>query len=144
MDFEKLEKTLSENNQPKFRLEQIKKAIYQDGVSAFSDISNLPKDLREILNQEIKILPFGVEKVLDSKDKNPARNATPARNASHKEAGEHSVAGGSFKVLLKLKDNNLLESVLMSPKSGMWSVCISTQVGCPLNCGFCATGRGRV
>ena len=130
MDFEKLEKILSENNQPRFRLEQIKKAIYQDGVSSFVEISNLPKDLREKLSEQVEILPFKVEKVLESKDKNPARNAT------------HSVAGGSFKALLKLDDTNLLESVLMSPKPGMWSVCISTQVGCPLGCGFCATGKG--
>ena len=146
MDWEKLEKILSENNQPKFRLEQIKKAIYQDGVSAFSQISNLPKNLREILDEKIyphtkeyskdnknnispsstdrsgfgvgvKILPFAVEKILESKNKD------------------------SVKALFKLSDGNLLESVLISPKPGIWSVCVSTQVGCPLNCGFCATGK---
>ena len=130
MDLNELEKILAENNQPKFRLEQIKKAIFQDGVSSFLEISNLPKDLRETLNQEIKILPFEAEKILTAKNRKPARNAT------------HSVAGGSSKVLLKLSDNNFLESVLISPKPGMWSVCISTQVGCPLNCRFCATGQG--
>ena len=117
MDIKKLEKILLDNNQPKFRLGQIKKAIYQDGISSFLEISNLPKNLREILNDEVKILPFETEKVLDSKDKN------------------------SFKALLKLEDGNLLESVLISPKSGMWSVCVSTQVGCALNCKFCATGK---
>lgn len=118
MLLENLEKILEKNNQPKFRLEQVKKAIYQDGVSSFKEITNLPKDLREILDQEINILPFKVEKVLE------------AFNSE------------SFKALLKLSDGNFLESVLMSPKPGMLSVCISTQVGCPLNCGFCATGRG--
>jgi len=39
MNLEKLEKILFENNQPKFRLEQIKKAIYQDGVSSFLEFS---------------------------------------------------------------------------------------------------------
>jgi len=117
MDCEKLEKILSENNQPKFRLEQIKKAIYQDGVSAFSQISNLPKNLREILDKKLEILPFKVEKILESENKD------------------------SLKALFKLRDGNLLESVLISPKPGIWSVCISTQVGCPLNCQFCATGK---
>ena len=118
MDREKLKKILSEKSQPKFRLEQIEKAIYQDGASLFLEISNLPKDLREILNQKVEILPFKVEKILESKDKK------------------------SSKALFKLEDGNLMESVLISPKPGLWSVCISTQVGCPLNCGFCATGKG--
>jgi len=129
MDIEKLEKILLENNQPKFRLDQIKKAIFQDGVSSFLEISNLPKDLREVLNREIEVLPFKIEKILKSKDDNPARNAS------------HSDAGGSAKALLRLNDDNLLESVLISPKPGIWSVCISTQVGCPLGCRFCATGK---
>jgi len=118
MDIEKLEKIIADNNQPRFRLEQIKKAIYQDGVYSFLDISNLPKDLREILNKEIKILPFDIEKILEGEDKK------------------------SSKALLSLADGNLMESVLISPKPGMWSVCVSTQVGCPLGCKFCATGKG--
>jgi 23S rRNA (adenine2503-C2)-methyltransferase len=154
MNLNKLEKLLEKNNQPKFRLEQIKKAVYQDGVSSFLDISTIPKELREKLDKEIKILSFEAEKVLVSEDKR------------------------SMKALLKLSDGEKIETVLLSPrpvhpptnkKTGAsdkninnflqkenrqskidnfvsggtsWTVCLSSQVGCPLNCAFCATGKG--
>jgi 23S rRNA (adenine(2503)-C(2))-methyltransferase len=118
MNIKKVEQILLKNNQPKFRLEQIKKAVYQDGVSSFLEISNLPKDLREILNKEMKILSFEVEKILVSENKD------------------------SIKALLKLEDGEKIETVLMSAREGDWSVCISCQVGCPMNCAFCATGKG--
>ena len=117
MQLEKLRKILTENGEPKFRLSQIQKAIYQDGVSDFSEISTISKNLREQLEKEMKILSFEVEKVLVSKDEK------------------------SLKALLKLADGNKIESVLLSPVENKWSVCISSQVGCPLNCGFCATGK---
>lgn len=118
MNLEKLEKILEGNNQPKFRLEQIKKAVFEDGVSSFLEISTISKELREILNKEIKVLSFEVEKVLISADKR------------------------SMKALLKLSDNNCMETVLLSPRPNTWTVCISSQVGCPLGCAFCATGKG--
>jgi 23S rRNA (adenine(2503)-C(2))-methyltransferase len=118
MNLEKLEKFLKENNQPKFRLEQIKKAIYQDGAYSFLEITTISKDLRELLNKEIKILSFEVEKVLISTDKR------------------------SMKALLKLSDGNCIETVLLSPRPNIWTACVSSQAGCPLNCAFCATGKG--
>ncbi|MCX6763419.1 MAG: 23S rRNA (adenine(2503)-C(2))-methyltransferase RlmN [Candidatus Moranbacteria bacterium] len=118
MDLDKLAKILSENNQPKFRLGQIKKAIYQDGVSSFQEITTLSKELREELNKKIKILSFTPNKILTAKNKQ------------------------SVKAALRLEDGNIIETVLLSPLPSSWSVCISTQVGCPLNCAFCATGRG--
>lgn len=134
MNLEKLEKFLAEKNEPKFRLKQIQKAIFRDGVFSFSEISTISKELRELLEKEIKILSFDVEKVLEAKDKKSA------------------------KALFKLQDGNFIESVLMWPVrnevaiSGRpariatrsvagGSVCISSQVGCPLNCQFCATGN---
>jgi len=118
MDIYKLEEVLKKHNQPKFRLKQIQKAVFQDGVSAFSQISTLAKDLREKLDKETKILSFEVEKFLVAKDKQSA------------------------KALLKLHDGKMIETVLISTKPNDWSVCISSQVGCPMNCRFCATGRG--
>lgn len=117
MDIEKLALILEQKNQPKFRLQQIKKAIYQEGVSSFSEISTLSKDLREALEKEMKILSFEVEKVLIAKDKK------------------------SIKALLKLSDGNFIEAVLISPIDGTWSSCISSQVGCAIGCKFCATGK---
>jgi len=118
MQLEKLKKILTDNGEPKFRLSQIQKAIYQDGVSGFSEISTISKNLRELLEKEMRILSFDTEKVLVAKD------------------------GLSIKALLKLSDGSKIESVLLSPLPGKWSVCISSQVGCPLNCAFCATGKG--
>lgn len=116
MDIKKLEDKLKELGQPKFRLEQIKKAVFQDGVASFGEITTLSKDLREKM-KDLRILSFEVEKVLEAKDKQ------------------------SIKALLKLNDGKLIETVLISPKPGDWSACISCQVGCPMNCRFCATGK---
>jgi len=152
MDLNKLEQFLKDNNQPKFRLEQIKKAVYQDGISTWSEITTIPKELRELLDKEMKILSFEIEKVLVSK---PARNAT-LLNKNNEAVGykkqtkestnemHHSVAGGdgqSIKAALNLPDNNYIETVLLSSEERSWTVCVSSQAGCPLNCAFCATGR---
>lgn len=118
MNLEKLEKILEESNQPKFRLEQIKKAVYQDGIFSFLEISTIPKELRELLNKEIKFLSFEAGKILVSDDKR------------------------SMKALLKLSDSNCIETVLLSPRPNIWTACISSQAGCPLGCAFCATGKG--
>jgi len=117
MDIKKLEQFLKDNNQPKFRMGQIKKAVFQDGVPSFSDITTLSKDLRETLEKEMKILSFDVEKVLIAKNKQ------------------------SMKALLRLEDGSLIETVLISPISDSWSACISCQVGCQMGCRFCATGK---
>lgn len=117
MELEKLALVLEQKNQPKFRSEQIKKAIYQEGVSSFSEISTLSKDLRESLEKEMKILSFEAKKVLVAKDRK------------------------SIKALLELSDGNLIEAVLISPIDGTWSACVSCQVGCAIGCKFCATGK---
>ncbi|MFA6382830.1 MAG: 23S rRNA (adenine(2503)-C(2))-methyltransferase RlmN [Parcubacteria group bacterium] len=117
MNIKKIEEKLKELGQPNFRLKQIKKAVFEDGASSFLEITTLAKDLREKLDKEMKILSFEVEKVLVAKD------------------------GQSVKALLKLHDGKNIETVLISPKTNDWSVCISCQVGCPMNCRFCATGK---
>jgi 23S rRNA (adenine(2503)-C(2))-methyltransferase len=117
MDIRKLQKFLEKNKQPAFRLTQIQKAIFQDGFSAWQKISSLPKNLRDELDNNFKILSFTIKDILKTRD------------------------GRSVKALLRLGDNNFVETVLISPKPGIWSACISSQVGCPLQCRFCATGR---
>ncbi|MDP1884507.1 MAG: 23S rRNA (adenine(2503)-C(2))-methyltransferase RlmN [Candidatus Moranbacteria bacterium] len=117
MDLQKLEAVLQSQNQPKFRTEQLKKAIYQEGISNFSDISTISKDLRGILDEKLDLLSFEARQILISKD------------------------GQSIKALLKLRDGSLTETVLIAPKPGSWSACISCQVGCAVGCKFCATGK---
>ena len=115
MNAKKLVEILKKHNQPAFRLKQIQKAVFKDGISVWAEITTLSKELREKLKSE-NILSFTVEKVLTAKD------------------------GQSVKALLKLQDGKLIETVLLSPLPGAWSVCISCQVGCPMGCRFCATG----
>lgn len=117
MNIQKLKEILDAHSQPKFRFDQICKAILQDGISSFSDITTISKDLREILEREMSMLSFESQQVLVSNNKD------------------------SIKVLLKLTDGNLIETVLISPKPGDWSACISCQVGCAMGCRFCATGK---
>lgn len=118
MDIDKIKDVLAMTNQPKFRLDQIIKAICHDGAADFSDISNISKELREKLKSEVSVLSFQLKETKSSSDRR------------------------SFKALLSLQDGNLIETVLISPKPDIWSACVSSQVGCPLSCGFCATGKG--
>ena len=118
MNIKEINKFIEENKLPKFRLKQILKAVYQDHVSAFSEISTLPKELREKMDKELNILSFEPEEIQsDKKD-------------------------GSQKVLLKLSDANFIETVLMpGVNDNHWTACISSQVGCAMACAFCATGK---
>lgn len=117
MHINRLSEWLKQHDQPKFRLDQIRKAIFHDGLASFADVTVLSKDLRAELESNLPILAFAVSQVLEAKD------------------------GQSAKALLELPDGNFIETVLMSPVPGMWSVCVSTQVGCPMGCRFCATGQ---
>jgi len=113
MDILKLQKFLEENNEPKYRLAQIKKAVYQDGILEFDKILVIPKSLREKLAGGFKILSFDVEKVFEKKD--------------------------VYKALLKIIGGEYIETVLIANEKG-WTICVSSQCGCSLGCKFCATG----
>lgn len=117
MDVRKLADFLKKEGEPAFRFKQICKGVFEDGISSFLDISTISKVLREKLDNEIPVLPFSPSEILVSRNKN------------------------TIKALLKLEDGNLVETVLLSPKEGSWSACISSQVGCALKCAFCATGK---
>jgi len=116
MQIKDLSEFIEKYKLPKYRFKQIIKAVYVEAVSDFSEITTIPKDLRERLGQEINILSFSVVQVLAAKDKK------------------------SFKALLALSDGQKIETVLISPLPGQWSVCVSSQAGCALGCKFCATG----
>ena len=117
MEIRKLKLWLDEKKKPAFRLKQIINEVYKNYVLDFNQMTNLPKDLREILGRDITILPFVPEKILVTKDKK------------------------CTKALLKLADGLKIETVLIEAKSGFWTACVSSQVGCPLACIFCATGK---
>ncbi|MDD5031785.1 MAG: 23S rRNA (adenine(2503)-C(2))-methyltransferase RlmN [Patescibacteria group bacterium] len=118
MDFNKLQLTLNEMGEPAFRYKQIRDAFTKQFTLDFESISTISKSLAGDLGEKIFPLSFKVEKILESKD------------------------GLSYKALLRLADGLVIETVLLSPLSGRWSACISSQVGCQLACRFCATGQG--
>ena len=103
---------LENYNLQKFRFEQIQKSCYD--YSSILDMTTLPLELREKLNNDYTSNPITIEKELISSD-------------------------GTRKYLLKLQDNNLIECVLMEYKYGN-TICVSTQVGCRMGCSFCASG----
>ncbi len=117
MDLKKTSEWLEKNGYPKFRLRQITDAVYKKGVASFEEITALPAPLRAGLTANFRILALEPETVLESGD------------------------GHAAKAAFRLKDGLKIESVLLNLFPGKWSVCVSTQAGCPVQCPFCATGR---
>ena len=111
-----LEDQLRSLGQPNFRLKQIHQGFYNKLYATFDEFENIPKDLRTGLDELFLINPLSVEKVLKSRD------------------------GNTEKVLFKCLDGSLIETVLMRFERRN-SLCVSTQVGCPMGCVFCSTGQ---
>lgn len=99
----------------KFRATQVMKWIHQMGVTDFQEMNNLSKDLRAQLNTTACVQNLTVAKDLLSKD-------------------------GTRKWLLQLPDGNHIEAVFI-PEDDRGTLCVSSQVGCALDCSFCSTGR---
>ncbi|MCK4936563.1 MAG: radical SAM protein, partial [Elusimicrobiales bacterium] len=117
MNLKTVENFLTLRGHKKFRVRQIQNLIYKNFISDWNEATILPKDLKEDLLQKIDILSFSVKKTVKSKNSN------------------------SVKALFELHDKNFIETVLLETSSGIFSVCISTQVGCAVKCPFCATGK---
>ena len=99
--------------QPPFRARQIFDAVYRQKVSDLVQITALPVTLRNEL---------------------ASRHALGLPNLS----AEYSSVDGTRRYLLRLDDGRTVETVLM-PEEGRDTICISSQVGCPVNCKFCLT-----
>jgi 23S rRNA (adenine2503-C2)-methyltransferase len=99
--------------QPAFRARQIYEAVYRQRVSDLVQVTALPVSLR---NELASKLPLGLPKV----------------------TAEYKSVDGTRRYLLKLDDQKTIETVLM-PEEGRDTICISSQVGCPVNCQFCLT-----
>ena len=111
MDIDKLKEVLQ--NHPKFREKQVKKHLYKELITDWETSTVLPKELKEELKEKF---PLHIE----------------AQTVSSKD---------TIKAAIKLQDGLSLETVLMRHKDKRNTVCVSSQVGCPLNCKFCATGQ---
>lgn len=113
---ESLQSVLRELGQPAFRLKQLGEGLYQHHYLEFTEFTTLPKSLLESLAERFTLFPLELKQEIISRDKK------------------------TEKFLFKLTDNNYIETVLMH-YDGRDTVCISTQVGCPMGCVFCATGQ---
>ena len=103
-----------ELNEKKFRASQIIKWIHQLGETDFSKMSNLSLALRKYLLENCTVQPPQIIQEQIASDK-------------------------TIKWLLRLEDKNYIETVFI-PENNRGTLCISSQVGCPLGCLFCATG----
>lgn len=120
MNLANLSEVLS--SEPKYRYQQVNKFVFQDFISSWEEASNLPKALRERLNEEC---PLEIKyEIFDGQDRN------------------------TKKALVYFSDEESVETVLIKQKAGKqvdsearYTICISSQIGCPLACTFCATGH---
>ena len=111
-----LAEKLKQLGQPAFRAGQVFSWLHK-GVRSYEEMTNLPKSLREALAREFPLyIPKVVRKQESKKD-------------------------GTIKYLWQLSDGNCVETVLMRYRYGN-TVCISTEVGCPMGCAFCASTIG--
>lgn len=111
-----LESQLKQFGQPKFRAKQIFAWLHR-GVTSFSEMSDIPQTLREQL-EECSFIT--------------------APQIARKQV---SKLDGTIKYLWRLGDGNCVESVLMHYHHGN-TICVSSEVGCPMGCKFCASTLG--
>ena len=114
MDLLSVEKYLKSLSLPPFRYRQIVKNYFSGRYFSFSQMTDLPLGLRSVLDQNFSLLSVKETNLLTTSD--------------------------SQKALLSLGDGQKIETVLLDYHDWL-SVCASTQVGCPLGCKFCATGK---
>lgn len=98
-----------------FRAKQVYEWLWTKGVSAFDDMTNISKELREKLKENFVINAIGLKDFQKSSDR-------------------------TIKNAFVLFDHHVIEGVLIPTPSRM-TACISSQVGCSLTCKFCATGK---
>ena len=120
---------LKELVSPSFRATQIYEWVYKKNATEFSQMLNLPKDMRQDLAEKFYLEPLKCVKFEQSSD-------------------------GSIKYLFELKDGLKIESVLLPMKEEIsdedgkisrharYTVCVSSQVGCKMGCAFCLTAKG--
>lgn len=101
--------------QPAYRGRQLHEWLYQKGVRSLSEISVFPKQWRSTIAE----VPIG---------RSTLHHRSPAPD-------------GTVKYLLRLADGQIVETVGI-PTEKRLTVCVSSQVGCPMACAFCATGKG--
>lgn len=114
---EELENLMDELGATKFRARQIHNWIYDKSVSSIDEMTNLAKDFREELKKRFIVTDTKIKIKQSSSD-------------------------GTLKYLIEYPDGECVETVLMRfDNRANLTACVSSQVGCAVNCSFCATGK---
>lgn len=117
MRLEELESLMTELKATKFRAKQIHNWIYSKSISTIDEMTNLSKDFREKLKETAVVTDTKIKVKQISKD-------------------------GTIKYLVEYPDGECVETVLMRfDNRANLTACVSSQVGCAVNCSFCATGK---
>jgi 23S rRNA (adenine2503-C2)-methyltransferase len=122
-NFQTLKKFLStdlkiEEKKTSMRAKQLWQAVYKKGLEELSHLTTFPVELRDELISKITL-------------------------EKHKIADKQTSEDGTIKWLIELLDGNKVECVFI-PEKTRGTLCISSQVGCTLNCRFCHTGTQRL
>jgi 23S rRNA (adenine2503-C2)-methyltransferase len=112
-----LESIMNEMGATKFRAKQIHNWLYAKSVSTIDEMTNLSKDFRELLKEKYTVTDTKIKVKQVSSD-------------------------GTIKYLIEYPDGECVETVLMRfDNRANLTACVSSQVGCAVNCSFCATGK---
>ena len=124
---DELRALLAEHGEPAYRADQVAQWVLRRGATTFEEMTDLPASLRDRLAEQLSVAPLPLLAERASDD------------------------GGTLKALLDLGSGDAVEVVRMDydpdrpggPDLGSRrsTVCVSTQVGCAMACGFCATGQ---
>jgi 23S rRNA (adenine2503-C2)-methyltransferase len=109
-----IEEFLQARGESPYRLAQIRAWIFRKKARDFGDMTDLGLDLRRALSEEFRLFSCAVEEIRDAGDR-------------------------TEKALLRLEDGERIEAVLLREEDRA-TACVSTQVGCPVGCPFCASG----
>lgn len=114
LTFAELQDWFTDKGYKSFRAQQVWDWLYRKRVTSFQDMTNIKKELIDVLEENFVFETLELHSKQESED-------------------------GTKKFLFKLQDGNLIETVLMKFAYGN-SVCVTTQVGCNIGCSFCASG----
>lgn len=103
-------------NEPLYRLKQIELALFASQNQEWDHVTNLPKKLLQAMKKNIEWQGVSLDKIF-----------------------KNSV-GNTHKAVLTCKDGYKFETVLMQNRKDDWTICVSSQIGCAMQCNFCATG----
>ena len=101
---------------PPYRFAQIERAAFNASYKGWIDVTVLPFAIRDKLQQDVPWISHTVVTIVSSQSKD------------------------TYKAVLQGFDKKRYETVLMANARGMWTLCVSSQIGCAMRCTFCATG----